>query len=86
LIKAIYARFERNTHFLGRLTKLHYIDIVENFIVAFEQLFICTKGMIDSFFKECFLNGLKEEIRAQFLMAHLTTWLEASQWIGVNVN
>jgi hypothetical protein len=35
--------------------------------------------MSDIFFKEFFISGLKEEIHAQVLMAHPTTWLEASQ-------
>jgi hypothetical protein len=35
--------------------------------------------MIDSFFKEWFINGLKEMIREQVLMDHCATWLEASQ-------
>jgi len=30
------------------------------------------------FFLKLFINGLKEEIHAQVLMDHPTTWLEAS--------
>jgi hypothetical protein len=37
------------------------------------------EGMLDTFFKEFFINGLKEEICAQVLMVHPTTLLEASQ-------
>jgi hypothetical protein len=35
--------------------------------------------MPNVFFKDCFINGLKEAIKAQIKMYHLATWLEASQ-------
>jgi hypothetical protein len=35
--------------------------------------------MINAFFKECFISGLKDEIRAQVLMACPQTWLEATK-------
>jgi hypothetical protein len=44
-----------------------------------EQLAFRTKGMFDTFFREFFINGLKDEIRAQVLMNHPQTWLEATQ-------
>jgi hypothetical protein len=31
-VKAIYAHFDRYPRYLGRLTKLHYIDTIEEFI------------------------------------------------------
>jgi hypothetical protein len=53
------------------------IGPVEEFIVAFEQLVFRAEGMIDDFFRECFINGLKDEIFSHVLMAHPWTWLEA---------
>jgi hypothetical protein len=38
------------------------IGIVIEFIATFEKLEICIEGLSDSFFKECFISGLKEEI------------------------
>jgi hypothetical protein len=63
-VKSIYADFERHTKYLGWLTKLCQTGTVEDFIAAFNKLEIHTKGMIDSFFKECFISDAKEEIRA----------------------
>jgi hypothetical protein len=48
-------------------------------MVAFEKLTIHTKNLTFSFYKECFISGLKEEIREQVRMYHPTTWLEATQ-------
>jgi hypothetical protein len=44
---------------------------------AFEQLAIRTKNLTSSFYKECFIIGLKEEIQAQVRMQRPTTWFEA---------
>jgi hypothetical protein len=35
--------------------------------------------MTDAFFRECFISGLKEEIRAHVLMDRPTTWVEATK-------
>jgi hypothetical protein len=35
-MKAKHARFEKDAHYLGWLTKLHQTDIVEDFIVVFK--------------------------------------------------
>jgi hypothetical protein len=35
--------------------------------------------MIDAFFRECFISGLKEEIRAHVLMAQPSSWVEATK-------
>jgi hypothetical protein len=35
--------------------------------------------MTDAFFQECFISGLKEEIRAHVLMARPSTWVEATK-------
>jgi hypothetical protein len=35
--------------------------------------------MSNTFFKECLISGLKEEIHAQVLMYFPTTWIEASK-------
>ena len=34
------------------------------------------RGHVVSFFKECFIKGLKEDIREQVMMQFLVTWLE----------
>jgi hypothetical protein len=52
---------------------------VEDFIVAFEGLDFRTKGMSDAFFRECFINGLKDEIQAHVLMAQPQIWVEATK-------
>jgi hypothetical protein len=65
----IYERFDTDTNHLGHLTKLKQSGTVEDFIDAFERLTFRTEGMSNSFFQECFINGLKDEIRAHVLMA-----------------
>jgi hypothetical protein len=60
------------------LTKLKQSGTVEDYITTFEQLAFHTKGMLDTFFHECFISGLKEDIHAHVLMAHPKTWLEAT--------
>jgi hypothetical protein len=35
--------------------------------------------MIDAFFRECFISGLKDEIRAHVLMARPSSWVEATK-------
>jgi hypothetical protein len=49
---------------------------VKDFIAAFEHLDFQTEGMTDAFFRECFISGLKEEIRAHVLMAQPMNWVE----------
>jgi hypothetical protein len=77
--KAVCACFDRESHFLGRLTKLHQTRSVSDFITTFEQLAIQTEGLSDEFYLECFISGLKEAIRAHVSMHHPTTWLQACQ-------
>ena len=67
-VTELYECFDTDTNNLGRLTKLKQLGTVEDFIAAFEHLAFRTEGMIDAFFRECFINGLKEEIRAHVLM------------------
>jgi hypothetical protein len=64
------------------LTKLHQTSAVEDIIASLEQLAICTEGMNNTFFKECFINGPKENIQAKVHMPHPTTWLDASRHVG----
>jgi hypothetical protein len=75
----LYECFDTDTNHLGRLTNLKQSSTVEDFIAAFEHLAFRTEGMTDSFFRECFISGLKEEIRAHVLMARPTTWVEATK-------
>ena len=71
-VAELYERFDTDTNHLGRLKKLKQSGTVEDFIAAFERLDFQTKGMTDAFFRECFISGLKEEIRAHVLMAQPT--------------
>jgi hypothetical protein len=78
-VTELYELFDTDTNHLGRLTKLNQSGTVEDFIAAFERLAFQTEGMTDAFFRECFISGLKEEIRAHVLMAQPTTWVEATK-------
>jgi len=78
-VAKLYEHFDTETNHLGRLTKLKQSDTVEEFIAAFEHLAFQTEGMIDAFFRECFISGLKEEIPAHVLMARPTTWVESTK-------
>jgi hypothetical protein len=78
-VAELYERFDTDTNHLGRLTKLKQSGTVEEFIAAFERLAFRTEGMTDAFFRECFISGLKEEVRAHVLMARPTTWVEATK-------
>ena len=75
----IYEHFDMETNHLGHLKKLKQSLTVEDFIATFERLDFQTEGMTDAFFQECFINGLKEEIRAHVHMARPTTWVEATK-------
>ena len=73
--KAVCARFDRESHFWGRLTKLQQTGLVVEFISTFEQLAIRTEGLSNAFYLECFINGLKEAIQDHVSLHHPTTWL-----------
>jgi hypothetical protein len=78
-VDELYDHFDSDTHHLGHLIKLKQYGIVEDFIVAFEHLDFRTKGMLDAFFRECFISGIKDEIHSHVCMAHPHTWLEDTQ-------
>jgi hypothetical protein len=78
-VTKLYECFDMDTNHLGRLKNLKQSGTVEDFIVAFERLAFRTEGMTDAFFRECFISGLKEEIRAHVLMARPSTWVEATK-------
>jgi hypothetical protein len=78
-VAELYERFDTDTNHLGHLKKLKQLGTVEEFIAAFERLAFRTEGMTDAFFRECFISGLKEEVRAHVLMARPTTWVEATK-------
>ena len=65
----LYERFDTDTNHSDHLKKLKQSGTMEDFIAAFERLDFRTKGMSDAFFRECFISGLKDEIRAHVLMA-----------------
>jgi hypothetical protein len=78
-VAELYERFDTDTNHLGHLKKLKQSGTIEDFIAAFERLAFRTEGMTDAFFRECFISGLKEEIRTHVLMARPTTWVEATK-------
>jgi hypothetical protein len=73
--KVVYARFDKESHFLGQIIKLKQTGYVIDFIIAFEQLPIHIEGLSDDFYLECFISSLKDTIKAQVSMHHLITWL-----------
>jgi hypothetical protein len=75
--KEVCARFDREYHFLGQLTKLQQTRPVVDFISAFEQLAIRTEGLYIEFYLDCFISGLKDATQAHVCMHHPTTWLQA---------
>jgi hypothetical protein len=75
----LYDFFDTDTHNLGCLTKLKQTGLVEDIIVAFEKLAFRMESMTDACFRDCFVNGLKDEICAHVLMYHPHTWLEATK-------
>eukprot|EP00253_Pinus_taeda_P010028 PITA_10028 len=77
--KALRDRFEQEDSYLVHLTKLQQTGTVEEYINAFESLAFRTKGLTNEFYMECFISGLKEAIKAQVLLYHPPTWMEACQ-------
>jgi hypothetical protein len=75
-VAELYERFDIDTNHLGFLKKMKQLGTMEDFIAAFERLTFRTEGMSDAFFQECFINSLKDEIRAHVLMARLESWVE----------
>jgi hypothetical protein len=78
-VAELYERFDTNTNHLGHLTKIKQLGIVEEFIAAFEHLDFRTEGVSNAFFREYFISGLKDEIRAHVLMARPESWVEATK-------
>ena len=62
--KSLCDRFDRESIFLFRLTKLRQIGTVNEYIAAFKALAFHTGGLHDVFYMECFVSGLKEAIQA----------------------
>jgi len=71
--KEVFAHFDRESHFLGRFTKLFQTGSVSDFIMTFKQFPIKTKGSSDEFYLEYFLSGLKDSILTHVRMHHPTT-------------
>jgi hypothetical protein len=61
-----------------QLTKLHQMDMVEEYIDAFECLVVRMENLADEFFKQCVFSCLKEEIKSQVEINQTTTRLEAT--------
>jgi len=75
-MQVLYTQFECDTRHLGHLKKLYQTNTIMDHITTFERLEIHTEVLSNSFFKECFISGLKEVIRAHVMMQHPKTWLE----------
>jgi hypothetical protein len=78
-VAEIYEHFGTDTNHLGCLKNLKQSGTMEDFIASFEHLAYRTEGMSDAFFRECFISGLKEDIRTHVLMAQSQSWLEATK-------
>eukprot|EP00253_Pinus_taeda_P027980 PITA_27980 len=75
--KSLTDRFDQESSFLGRLTKLRQTGIVDEYITTFEAFAFRTRGLSDVFYTECFISGLKEAIKAHIQLHHPPTWIEA---------
>jgi hypothetical protein len=75
----LYERFDTDTNHLGHLTNMKQLGTLEDFIVSFEHLAFRTEGMPVAFFRECFINGFKDEIWAHVLMDRPESWVEATK-------
>eukprot|EP00253_Pinus_taeda_P024423 PITA_24423 len=75
--KALTNRFDQESSFLGRLTKLRQTGTVDEYITTFKALAFRTRGLSDVFYMECFISGLKEAIKAHVQVHHPPTWTEA---------
>jgi hypothetical protein len=67
-VENIYECFDTDTNHLGYLIKLKKSSTMEYFIASFERLNFRTEGMSDAFFRECLINGLKNDIHGHVLM------------------
>jgi hypothetical protein len=67
-VEVLYELFDTDTNHLVCLKKLKQLGTVEDYIATFERLDFQKEGMFDAFFQECFISGLKDDIRAHFLM------------------
>jgi hypothetical protein len=67
-VKILSCHFECDTHHLGRLIKLHQTGTIMEYITGFELLHIHIEGQSNLFLKECFIGGLKDEIKAHVMM------------------
>jgi hypothetical protein len=78
-VTEFYEHFDMDTNHLGCLTNLKQSRTVEDFIDSFERMAFQIEDMTNAFFLECFISGLKEEIRAHVLMARPSMWVEATK-------
>jgi hypothetical protein len=78
-VTELYECFDTDTNHLVHLAKLKQSGTMEDFIASFEHLDFQTEGMTDVFFREGFISGVKDEIRAHVLMARPSSWVEATK-------
>ena len=74
----IHEFFYCDTHYLGRVNKLHQSRIILDSTRMYEQLEIYTQGLSNYFSKEYFISMLKDAICARVLMQWPSMWLEYS--------
>jgi hypothetical protein len=58
----LYECLNIETHHLVHLTKLKQSSTMKEYIVSFEKLYFRMDDMSDTFFWECFISGLKDDI------------------------
>jgi len=73
--KEVCAYFDREYHFLGKLTKMKQIRSVTYFITTFKKSTIRIEGLSNDLYNEWFITGLKDAIWAHVCMHHTVTWL-----------
>lgn len=62
---------------MGQITELRQTSLVQIYQEQFEVLMVRTKGLIDEFFIQCFLSGLRDTIENLIMMFHPTTLIQA---------
>ena len=50
---------------------------MDEYVTAFEALAFRTRDLLDAFYMECFISGLKEAIQVHVRLHHPPTWSEA---------
>jgi hypothetical protein len=78
-VKALFSHFIRDTNFWASLPNCAKQAWWKTILMLLNVWLLEQKNLTNEFFKQCFISGLKEEIKAQVEMNHPATWLEATQ-------